>query len=105
VNLAPGPISFWTRFSASYGGDMAASFDVELSQEGQVVGRAICDPVHPLRVCFNRYNGTENHSWNCNMACSAQLLRGGPTRVRAQFSIDGGPRDLQVNEARLMIRQ
>jgi hypothetical protein len=105
VNLAPGQISYWTQFSASYGGDMAASFDVELSQEGQVVGRTICDPVHPLHVCVNRYNGFVNHSWNCKMVCSSTLLRGGPTRVRARFSVDGGPRDLRVNEAHLMIRQ
>jgi hypothetical protein len=105
VNLAPGQVSFWTQFSASYGGDMAASFDVELSQDGQIVSRAICDPVHPLRVCVNRYNGFVNHSWNCKMTCSSYLPRGGPTRVRARFSVDGGPRDLRVNEAHLMIRQ
>jgi hypothetical protein len=105
VPLAPGPVAFWTEFSASYRGDMWASYDVELSQRGEVVGRATCDPVHPLRVCLNRYNGIENHSWSCKMSCSVYLPRGGPTRVQARFAVAGGPPNFRVNEAHLMIRQ
>ena len=106
INAEAGKIRFWVNFSARYQIGMGASYDVELLQDGGVVASAVCDPLRRSpKVCHGHVNWGEEHHFNCLMNCSAVLPRGGPTIVRARFSIHYRPGDLRLNRADLIIRQ
>jgi hypothetical protein len=105
VELAPGDVAFWTHFDASFSDDMSALIGVTLVQQGAVVAQAICDPVHPRRICTTRYKGITDHAWTCKMACTARVKHGGETAVWAWFKVLGGPPDLRLNAADLIVRQ
>ena len=107
VHLARGDVAFWTQLDAEYRGDMSAAYDVELWQQGEPVGRTICDPIHLglSRVCTIRIIGSETHTIHCRMACVAHVDRGGETVVHAKLSIPVRPSDLQLHEADLIVKQ
>ena len=105
VQLAPGDVAFWTDFDATFSDDMLALFGITLVQQGKVVAQAICDPVHPRRICTTRYHVSNDHSWTCKMACTAHVERGGETVVWAKFKVLRRPPDLRLNLAELIVKQ
>jgi hypothetical protein len=107
VQVRAGELRFWTELDAQFRGEMHAQYDVELTQDGAVVGTATCHPLQlgPSRVCSKRILVGETHVVHCRMACNVVMSRPGPTLVRARFSIASRPADLRLSRANLVVKQ
>jgi hypothetical protein len=106
IDARAGTLRFWTVFSARFPGFMDARYDVDLVQDGVVVAATSCNALYNSpKVCYGTMKTSERLDLNCRMSCSAVVPRAGPTTVRARFSIQGRPSNLQLVRAILVVRQ
>jgi hypothetical protein len=107
IDAKSGELRFWTELDAAYKGELVSSYTIELLQEGEVVGRATCDPLllKMPRNCSERDQVGETRTLHCRMACYAHVPKPGPTVVRAKYAIKQRPENLRLVQANLVVKQ
>jgi hypothetical protein len=107
IDAKSGELRFWTEFDATYKGELASSYVIELVQEDAVVARATCDPLllKMPRHCSEREQAGETRKLHCRMACYAHVPKPGPTVIRARYTINQRPENLRLVQANLIVKQ
>jgi hypothetical protein len=70
-------VRFWSDIDATYTGQIAARYEIELLQDGARVGSAACDPfsMGADRLCTDTIQFGEVHRVHCRMDCVARVPR------------------------------
>jgi len=101
-------LALWTALDVKYSGNFAARYDVELLQDGAVVGKVLCDPLDVnVKTSSVEKNIGNDHSisWNGKMKCELTPAKTGPATVRAKLSIAPRPPGLSIKDISLAIRE
>ena len=101
-------LALWTALDVKYSGQLAARYDVELLQDGAVVGKVLCDPLDVnVKTSSVEKNIGDDHSisWNGKMKCELTPAKTGPATVRAKLSIAARPPSLNIKDISLAIRE
>jgi hypothetical protein len=101
-------LALWTALDVKYTGHLAARYDVELVQDGAVVGKVLCDPFDVnVKTSSVEKNIGDDHSisWNGKMKCELTPAKTGPATVRAKLSIAPRPPSLSIRDISLAIRE
>lgn len=109
VTLKPGDVTFWTDIDFSYEGDAALAYHVELSQGGERVDSATCNPLGnlPVKTGWVESNVGSSHSRRglAKMACYAKVTTGGATAISARLAFSKTPLKYTLKQADLVLRQ
>jgi hypothetical protein len=101
-------LALWTVLDVKYTGHLAARYDVELLQDGAVVGKVLCDPFDVnVKTSSIEKNIGDDHSisWNGKMKCDLTPTKTGPATVRARLSIAPRPATLSIRDISLAVRE
>jgi hypothetical protein len=101
-------LALWTALDVKYTGHLAARYDVELLQDGAVVGKALCDPFDVnVKTGSIEKNIGDDHSisWNGKMKCDLTPTKTGPATVRAKLSFAQRPATLSIRDISLAVRE
>jgi hypothetical protein len=101
-------LALWTALDVKYTGHFAARYDVELLQDGAVVGKVLCDPLDVnVKTSSVVKNIGDDHSisWNGKMKCELTPAKTGPATVRTKLSIAPRPPSLSIRDISLAIRE
>ena len=107
IDAKSGELRFWTELDATYKGELASQYAIEILQEGAVVGRATCDPLllKMPRKCSEREETGETRKLHCRMACYGHVPKAGPTVIRARYKISQRPEKFELVQANLVVKQ
>ncbi len=101
-------LALWTALDVKYSGRLDARYDVELLQDGAVVGKVLCDPLDvnvKTSSVEKNFGGDHSISWNGKMKCELTPAKTGPATVRAKLSIAARPPSLLIKDISLAIRE
>lgn len=101
-------LALWTALDVKYTGKFGARYDVELVQDGAVVGKVLCDPLDVnVKTSSVEKNIGDDHSlsWNGKMKCELIPAKTGPATVQAKLSIAPRPPNLSIRDISLSIRE
>jgi hypothetical protein len=102
------PIALWTSLDVKYTGGFAARYDVELVQDGAVVGKALCNPFDvSTKISSRQTNFGDDHSvsWQGKMRCEVTPTKSGPATVRAKLAFGQRPPKLTVKDISLVVKE
>jgi hypothetical protein len=109
LELQAGDVDFWTDLSIDYPADTALQYKVSLEQGGAAVATATCDPLGRISVkttwVETNVGATHARSGMGKMGCSAKLLKGGPTTVKASLAFSHKPTSVSLKKADLVVKQ
>jgi hypothetical protein len=107
--LAAGNVQFWADLDIEYKGNAVLAYQIELLQNGAVVGTTTCNPLGPMTVKVSwvetNLGGSHSRRGSGKMGCSSSVPKGGPTTVRATLAFAQKPATLTFKKADLVVKQ
>jgi hypothetical protein len=102
------PLALWTSLDAKYTGTLAARYDVELVQDGTVVGKALCNPLDvstKISSTETNFGSDRSISWQGKMRCAVTPAKSGAATVRAKLAFDKRPAKLTIGDMSLVVKE
>lgn len=106
VNLHAGDVRFAADVEVRSAEHTTLRYDVELLQGGQVVDRAVCEPLRlgGRKNCTYRF-AERDYECSVVMACRAHVDTAGPTLVRARLVVVQKTPEFVLRRADLIVGQ
>lgn len=107
--LEAGDVAFWTDIDLRYEGEATLTYRIDLLQGGSGVAAAECQALGPMSMKVGwietRSGASSSRSGSGKMACSAQLVKSGPTVVQATLGFGVRPSSFTLGKADLVVKQ